>query len=122
MSSDRKPRRWLRRILWAIPAVLLVAGGGLWLARDLPRRYVERILAERLGAEVRLGQLEIAGLREFVLRELRVQRMKSEPRLESLRIERLDVASSPRLASEGRFESLLFSGSGVWTSGTETSP
>jgi hypothetical protein len=110
MSSDRKPRRWLRRILGAILALLLGAGGGLWLARDLPRRYVERILAERLGAEVRLGQLEIAGRREFVLRDLRVRHMKSEPRLESLRIERMDVASSPRLAGEGRFESLLFSG------------
>ena len=110
MSSDRKPRRWLRRILWAILVLLLVGAGGVWLARDLPRRYVERILAERLGAEVRLGRLEIAGHREFVLRDLRVRRMKSEPRLESLQIERLDVASSPRLAGEGRFESLLFSG------------
>jgi hypothetical protein len=110
VSADRKPRRWLRRILLAIPVLLLVAGAVLWLARDYPRRHVERMLAERLGAEVRLGHLGIAGPREFVLRDLRVRDMKSESRLESLRIERLDVASSPRLAGEGRFESLLLSG------------
>jgi hypothetical protein len=110
VSADRKPKRWIRRILWLILALLLGVGGVLWLARDFPRRYLERILAERLGADVRLGQLGIAGPREFVLRDLRVRHMKSEPRLESLRIERLDVASSPRLAGEGRFESLLLSG------------
>jgi hypothetical protein len=90
--------------------VVVVAGTSLWLARDLPRQYVERALAERLGAEVRLGRLEIVGAREFVLHDLRVGEMRSEPRLDDLRVARLNVASSPRDAAEGRFDSLAFSG------------
>ena len=105
-----KPKRWLRRILWSLLFLALGAAVAVWLARDLPRRKVEAVLAERLGAEVRLGALEILGTRSFVLHDLEVRRMASEPRLQRLSVARLRVGASVPEILEGRFESLIFAG------------
>lgn len=92
--------------------VVLLVGLALaaWLGRDLPRRQVERGLAQRLEAEVALGRFEIEGLRRFVLRELVIRRLAGQPRLERLAVETLLVEGGVRDVLAGRFETLALDG------------
>lgn len=99
-----------RTLLIVLLAAVGLAAAGLWLARDLPRQRVEAALAEALGAEVRVGRLEIRGTREAVLHRVKVTRMTAEPRLVSLRVERLEVTGGLGEVLDNRYEHLVFSG------------
>lgn len=72
-------------------ALVLASGVGLWLARDVPRSQVVRVLEQALDADVRLGRLEIAAADRFVLHDLRVDEPGRLPVLRRLDIERLEV-------------------------------
>ncbi len=101
-------KRRARILIVSIAVVLVGAGVAAWLARDLPRAFVERKLAEALGADVRLGRLVVEGTREFVLEDLTVTNMVSQPMLERLDVPRLEVQGSTGRIAEGHFELLRF--------------
>ncbi len=99
--------RWLSA---GAAVLLLVLASGIWLARDAPRRSVERLLAERLGAEVHVGGLAVDGLHDFVLREVEIHRMPSVPRLDRVRVATIGVRGSVPAFLDGRFDMLRLSG------------
>ncbi len=82
--------------------VAVLAGLGLWLARDLPRRQVERALSHRLQGEVRVGRLTIDALDRAVLERLEVRRIAALPQLESLTIARVDATGPLRELARGQ--------------------
>ena len=75
----RQRRGCRRRILIWLLLPLIAAALLAWYQRDLPRRTVERALAERLGATVRLGSLRVRGSRSFELNDLRVREVATLP-------------------------------------------
>src|SRR5512137_2466338 len=93
--------------------VLVLAAGGVWLARDLPRRKVEGAIAGRLDARVRLGRIRVRGPHDFLLSDLEVTRMGGQPRLDRLRVRTLAVKGSVSDILEGRFETLRLSSAEV---------
>lgn len=84
----------------------VVAAAGVWLWRDLPRRQVETALERRLGAQVHLGAISILGTRSFILHDLVIRRMVSQPRLARLGIGALHVTGSVGEILDARFETL----------------
>ncbi len=103
-SRSRGVRPTLLRLLIA---VLLIAGGLVWLARDLPRWALERLLARAAGARVELGEVVELRARRLVLRELRIEAIAALPPVETLTVGELEIeASSLRELAAGRFERL----------------
>ena len=89
----------------------LAAAAALILAlRDLPRRWVEGLLADRLAAEVELGSFSIRGPRSFELGRIRVRQPALWPEIRTLRVEGLSVETGIRSALQGRYEELTFDG------------
>lgn len=101
-QKHRRRRLALSILLLATAGITIVA----WLVWDLPRRRVEATLAERLGAEVRLGRLSIRGARTFLLYDLEIRRMASQPLVEHLAVGTLYVLGSLAEIRQGRFEEL----------------
>src|SRR5213593_221003 len=109
MSVTEEPMdrgRYRKRAFLVICLLAAVAGAGIWLLRDWPRRRVARALEERLGAEVGLGSLSIRGSRDFVLHDLTIRRMSGQPRLERLHVETLFVRGTLSDVMDARFETL----------------
>lgn len=105
VGARRPGRIW--RIALGIAIVVVLAGVvAYWLWRDLPRRRVESGLEQRLGADVDLGRLSILGAQSFILHDLVIRRMASQPRLAHLRIGTLYVTGSLGDILDGTFESL----------------
>lgn len=109
-SSRARVGRWVRR--GAIVLGTLVAGAllALWILRDLPRREVERVLAQRLQARVRVGALSVTDTRTFVLHDLEIRRVAGVPWLEALRVERLVARGALRAVLDAHFDALELSG------------
>jgi len=101
----RKVRRLAAVVLTTVAAVAI----GLWLARDQPRRIVQAALAERLGAEVLVGNLHIEGLNEIRLGQV-VIRMRAAPGLREIRIAEIVARGAVGDMSRGRFQSLRLVG------------
>ena len=94
------------RLIAAVTLVMLAAVAiGLWLARDQPRRMVQSALAERLGAEVSVGSLQVKGRTEVWLGQV-VIRWKSAPGLRQIRIGRIVANGGLRDMADGRFQSV----------------
>ncbi len=91
--------------------VAVTAAAALWLVlRDLPRRWVEELLAERLAAEVDLGSFAIRGLHSFELGRIRVREPALWPEVRTIRVDGLSVETGIRAALEGRYRELTFDG------------
>jgi hypothetical protein len=103
-------KRYQRNALLVLLALLGLAVVLIVAYRDLPRRKVQAVLAERLGADVRVGALVVRGSRSFRLEDVIVRQVASEPRLERLTIETVEARGSIREILASRFESLDLSG------------
>src|SRR5580765_4324599 len=92
----------------AVSAIVVGAllAGGVWWYRDLPRRLTQRLLSDRLGANVRLGGLTIVGLRHFVLEDLSITKVRGLPWVEQVDVGRLEVTGDPKAIRAGRIEAL----------------
>lgn len=99
---------WRRPLL--LVAALLALAFGLLQLRDLPRRWVERLLAQRLAAEVDLGSFSIRGLRDFRLEEIRIRRPGVWPEIQAARVLALEVQGGIRAILAGRYDLLSFDG------------
>ncbi len=88
----------------------LALAGCAWWARDLPRRWVESVLAEALGARVRVGSVRFRFGGELKLGEVEVRDVASEPRLAQLHVGELVARGSWRAMLRGRFEVLELAG------------
>lgn len=104
---------------WTLPAaagaaaaasVLLASG---FLLRDEPRRFLERALANRLRAEVRIGGFSILGLRQFSLREVEVRKIEGLPQVERFFAEEVGIEGWPREIGRGKIGSLRVVGAEV---------
>jgi hypothetical protein len=93
-----------------VPLLLAAAALGVWLARDLPRREVERRLAEGFGARVSLARLEVAGVDRFVLHGVEVREMAAFPQLVRLRAERVYVHATLGEVLDGSYREVRLSG------------
>lgn len=91
-------------------AVLVAIVLAMVLARDLPRRQVEKTLARRLEAEVTLGGLEIVDFRTVRLTALEIRRMAGQPFLEVLKIPELIAEGNPGEMVAARFERQVYRG------------
>ncbi len=85
------------------------AGAGLLAAlvlglHDEPRRFVERRLARKLGADVRIGSLSILGTRSFSLHGVEVRAIAGRPEIESFRAAEIHVEGAPREIAAGRMD------------------
>ena len=60
-------KRRTRNVLVILAAVAVAVAACVWLARDWPRRRVERTLAAELGASVDLDRLVALGPSRFEL-------------------------------------------------------
>ncbi len=112
-GGPRRPagrRRILKRFLIGAAGLAVAATIAAWLARDLPRRRVEGVLAERIGAEVRLGSVSASGIHDFVLRDLSLRAMASQPMLETARVREMRVRGSLPGILAGRFEAIGIDG------------
>ncbi|MEM7584128.1 MAG: hypothetical protein AAF560_12145, partial [Acidobacteriota bacterium] len=109
------------RITWpstqkvtALGGVALALAVALWLARDLPRRSVERFLEAQLGARVEIGELVLRDLsRDDVkadLRAVRITRIRDTPIVEELRIAEIALESSWRGLFRSHLRSLTLRG------------
>lgn len=98
--------RLLRGLLAALVAALVL----VWAAHDLPRRWLERTLAERLDARVEIGAVSLASLGRVILRDLEVTGAANLPALERLHVGRLVAEGRWRAMLAGRFERLTFEG------------
>lgn len=92
------------RPLLAAAAVAALLGAVGFLLRDAPRRLVERRLAERLGAEVRLGGLSILGTRRFTLHDVEVRGIAGRPEIENVLASEIHVEGTPREIATGRMD------------------
>lgn len=99
-----------RRAFLGLAVALALVAAAAWLARDLPRRRIERTLGERLGADVRIESISVLGLREFVLRGVVARRLAGQPRVDRIRVARVEAVGSVLEFLEGRFEELGLSG------------
>ena len=91
--------------------IVVAAAATLGLAlRDLPRRWVEGLLAERLAAEVDLGSFAIRGPHSFELGRIRVHEPALWPEIRTIRVDGLSVETGIRSALEGRYRELTFDG------------
>ncbi len=108
-----RKRRWWRVAALTLVALVVVLAAVGWLLRDTPRRQVEQALADKLGAAVDVGALEIRGLDHFVLRELSVTKMESLPLLARAEIDQLVVRGALDEMLEGRFVELQVLGARV---------
>ena len=102
-------RRW-RRFVVVVLSLVALAVLLFWYGRGLPRRWLEGRLASMLDAQVRLERLEVDNLHHFVLHGIHISRVRWEPRLERLSIERLDVEAPIREALRSRYEKLAADG------------
>jgi len=100
----------LRRAGVGLLVVAAFVAAGLWLARDLPRLRVERALAERFRGEVRVGRLQVNGLRQAVVEDLELRRSTLLPQLESLTVARVQADGPLLEMARGRFERLRLDG------------
>ncbi|MCB1035922.1 MAG: hypothetical protein KDD47_19025, partial [Acidobacteria bacterium] len=95
--------RTIRRLLWALIGLALALGTGIWLGRDLPRHWVEVLLAEQLGAEVKLESLTFEARDRFLLQGLSVGSSQSVPPLAAARIGSLRVHGGLQRLLAGEF-------------------
>jgi hypothetical protein len=100
----------LRRVGVGLLVVAALVAAGLWLARDLPRRQVERALAQRFRGEVRVGRLQVNGLHQAVVEGLKVRGSALLPQLESLTVARVEADGPLLEMARGRFERLRLDG------------
>jgi hypothetical protein len=103
-------RRWVRIVLSALLLLLAAAALVIWTQRDLPRRVVERRLAEGFGARVLLSRLEVLGRDRFLLHGVEIRQMGALPVLDRLRAERIEVHSSLGGVLAGRYSEVRLSG------------
>ena len=101
----QKVRRLAAVVVMTVAAIAI----GLWLMRDQPRRIVQSALAERLGAEVTVGNLHVEGLNEVRLGQV-VIRMRAAPGLREIRIDEIVARGALGEMSRGRFQSLRLVG------------
>lgn len=78
--------------------------------RELPRLWVERLLAQRLAADVELGSFAIHGPQSFELGRLRVLEPGPWPEVRAIHVDSLAVETGIRAALAGRFRELTFDG------------
>ena len=102
---DRSTMRKLRLIAAVTLATLATVAVGLWLARDQPRRLAQAALAERLGADVSVGNLQVKGRTEVWLGQVAI-RWKSAPGLRQISIGRIVANGGLRDMADGRFQSV----------------
>ena len=110
----------LRNIGPGCLGLLLASGLCLWLARDrlakdrlateLPRRAVATVLADRLGARVRVDRLEILGRDRFLLTGVSMTELRDYPFIEALGLEQLVVEGSLKGVLDNRFDRLRLRG------------
>ncbi len=110
---SRRASPWRRRARIGLSVLLVILGGMAllgWHQRDLPRRRVETMLAEELGARVELARLEILGVERFLLRDVVVREMSARPWLARLSADRILVHGSVREILRGNYRDVQLSG------------
>ncbi len=108
--EPRRRRALVRRLPAWIAGIAIVVLAVAWWQRDLPRRLVQRELARALDARVVLGQLEVRGLSEFVLRDLTVTDPRQQPYLRSIRVAELEVHGTLQEIRSQRYTSICVLG------------
>ena len=103
-------RTKFRKLLKLLTALLVLTGMGLWFGRDLPRRRVETMLEEALGAPVALESLVLEGPGTFRLEGLSIGAGRALPQLAGAEIAQLRIEGSLPSLRAGEVENLTLEG------------
>ncbi|MEE8523320.1 MAG: hypothetical protein V3T72_05260, partial [Thermoanaerobaculia bacterium] len=98
-----------RRLRW-LAAGLLIAVATVWMARDLPRRLVEAMVADLLQGQVRLDGFRVGAWRQLDLLGLEIKYPATLPMVERVAFDEVGIEGTIAELLAGRIERLTLRG------------